>query len=114
VSAVKAGAVLTPVPAQPANRGLSTGSVSSIVSPKSTYETPEERAKKQIYIVRQSSIGSAIDMLSVGSKSPPKVDEVIAVAKQFEEYVFNMFPSSEVTDTFGDLEKPTDFDDVPL
>lgn len=57
-------------------------------APKSTYETPAERAKKQIYIVRQSSISNAIDLLSVGAKSQPKIEAVIEAAKQFEEFVF--------------------------
>jgi hypothetical protein len=55
---------------------------------KSSYETSEERAKKQIYIVRQSSISSAIELLSVGAKTPPTVDDVLAVAQRFEGYVF--------------------------
>src|SRR5690606_25981004 len=38
-------------------------------APRSTYETPEERAKKQIYIVRQSSISNAIDLLTTGAKT---------------------------------------------
>lgn len=54
---------------------------------RSTYETPEERAKKQIYIVRQSSISAAIATLSVGSKSV-KPDEVVSLARQYEAYVF--------------------------
>ena len=41
-------------------------------SPRSTYETPEERAQKQIYIVRQSSLTNAIALL--GTKA--KVDEI--------------------------------------
>lgn len=54
---------------------------------KPTYETPEERAKKQIYIVRQSSIASAVELLKDHGKQPdPEV--VIKVAKQFESYVF--------------------------
>lgn len=57
-------------------------------SPKSTYETPEERAAKQVYIVRQSSISSAIAMLTPGSKSALDVDAVLAVAAQLEDFVF--------------------------
>jgi hypothetical protein len=56
-------------------------------APKSTFETPEERAKKQIYIVRQSSISAAIDTLKTDKKSPT-VEEVLAVAKQYEQFVF--------------------------
>lgn len=54
---------------------------------KSTFETPEERAKKQIYIVRQSSLATAVDLLKT-DKKVPSVDEVIAVAQQFSDYVF--------------------------
>lgn len=57
-------------------------------SPKSTYETPEERAKKQIYIIRQSSIASAV-AFSGNSKALKTPEEVIAVAKQFEDYVLD-------------------------
>src|SRR3972149_5229851 len=53
-------------------------------SPKSTYETPEERAKRQIYIVRQSSINQAIEYR--GSKVD--IHEILATAKQFEAHVF--------------------------
>jgi hypothetical protein len=53
-------------------------------SPKSTYETPEERAKKQIYIVRQSCINYAI--LYKGAKA--NINEIITIAKQFEAHVF--------------------------
>lgn len=56
-------------------------------SPKSTYETPEERAKKQVYIVRQSSISAALEY-SKSVKALKSVDEVIALARQFEAYVF--------------------------
>lgn len=55
---------------------------------RSTYETPEERKLKQSYIVRQSSISSSIELLSVGAKSPPKVDDVLDVARKFERFVF--------------------------
>jgi hypothetical protein len=55
----------------------------------SNYETREERVVKQRYIVRQSSISNAIDSLSVGAKSPLLPADVIAVAKQFEEWVFS-------------------------
>ncbi len=63
----------------------------------STYETPEERAKKQVYIVRQSSLSNAIDSLSVGGKSALKPDEVIDLARKYEAYVFgaNALPAPE-------------------
>jgi hypothetical protein len=71
---------------------------------RSTYETPEERAKKQVYIVRQSSISAAVATLSVGSKSV-KSDDVIAMARQYESYVFGTgfddLPASDI-----DLSEP--------
>lgn len=92
--------------ASPASR---TAGYGSTTSPKSTYETPEERAKKQIYIVRQSSISNAIAMLSVGSKARPDVKEVIDIASQLESFVFGS--SNDATpDTFKDLDT---MDDVP-
>ena len=63
-------------------------------SPRSTYDTPEERAKRQVYIVRQSSVSNAIELLSTGAKSPPKVEEVLDVAKKFENYVFGIEAAS--------------------
>ena len=59
----------------------------AVASPKSTYETPEERAQKQVYIIRQSSLSTAVAFYeqAKGAKTP---DDVIKVAKQFEAYVF--------------------------
>lgn len=57
-------------------------------SPKSTYETPEERAQKQVYIIRQSSISAAVSSLVPGAKSALKVDDVLTLAKQYEDFVF--------------------------
>lgn len=54
-------------------------------SPKSTYETPEERARKQVYIVRQSTINMAI--AHKGAKA--SVEEILSEAKAFEDYVFD-------------------------
>lgn len=63
-------------------------------------ESPEERAKRQVYIVRQSSISAAIAALSVGAKAPLKAEDVKVLAKQFEAFVF-------------DNTNATGFDDVP-
>lgn len=80
----------------------------SFTSPKSTYETPEERAKKQVYIVRQSSIGAAIETLKTDKKNPTTA-EVLGVAKQYEDYVFGrddeQIPLAELP--------PDDTDDIP-
>ena len=67
--------------------GGKTNTPAPYVSPKSTYETPEERAKKQLYIVRQSSINAAIALGAQG-KVLPTVDLILEVAKKFEAHVF--------------------------
>ena len=69
----------------------------------SNYETKEERAARQVYIIRQSSISSAIDLLK---DSKPTVEGVLGVAKQFEEYIF---AEKKGIDAIDDLE-----DDVLL
>jgi hypothetical protein len=78
-------------------------------TPKSTYETAEERAKKQVYIVRQSSISAAIETLKTDKKSP-SVEEVLAVAKQYEDYVFgNLEVPKAATAKLPELD-----DDIPM
>lgn len=52
------------------------------------WETPEERAAKQVYIVRQSSIANAVQYC-MASANQVTVEEVIDVAKKFEAYVFS-------------------------
>jgi len=84
----------------------------SFASPKSTYETPEERAKKQVYIVRQSSLSAAIDTLKTDKKNPTPA-EVIDLAKQYEGFVFG---KNDVPPKLADLPTPEEdeFDDVPM
>lgn len=79
--------------ATPATGGRVTGS---------NYETKEERAARQILIVRQSSLSSAVELLGTGKS----VSDVINVAKQFEEYVFG---KATGIDAINELE-----DDIPL
>lgn len=55
---------------------------------KSTYETSEERAAKQVYIVRQSSIANAINFLNVSGAKKHTTEEALAIAKKFEDFVF--------------------------
>lgn len=50
---------------------------------KPTYETPDERAQRQVYIIKQSSIGHAVELLGQGAEP----EEVIKVAEKFVNYV---------------------------
>ena len=77
-------------------------------SPRNTYETPEERAQKQTYIVRQSSIASAIELLKTDKKQPD-INEVLQIAQQFEAFVFNTQATTPPTLSIGDLT-----DDIPI
>jgi hypothetical protein len=97
------------------SEGSSSSSQSSktgaTASPRSTYETPEERAARQVYIIRQSSLSTAVNVLSVGAKSV-KLDDVLATAKVFEDYVFGKSQVQEpgvaslatLTDDFPDID----------
>ena len=58
-------------------------------SPKSTYETPEERAKRQVLIVRQSSLSNAIDYLNAtGAIKKASANDVTICAQEFYDWVF--------------------------
>lgn len=79
-------------------------------SPKSSYPTDEERAKTQVYIVRQSNITAAINLLSVGAKAPPKLDDIIATAKRFEDHVFGT-SNDPISDAAPAVSAGNDMDD---
>jgi len=77
-------------------------------SPKSTYETPEERAARQVLIVRQSSLSNAIESLKV-DKKPVDADEALQVANIFAAWVFQKdIPLGDPTG-FADMA-----DDIPM
>jgi len=54
----------------------------------SNYETPAERAVKQVYIVKQSSISAAV-ALAAQNKEKATPEEIVAVAQKFVDYVFD-------------------------
>lgn len=85
----------------------STGAFTGTAAPRSsTYETPEERAKKQVYIVRQSSISNAVAALSVGGKTKLAANDVIEEAKKYEAYVFGTatFPNASGFEDLPDFD----------
>ena len=90
-TAVNQGGAAVAQPAQQATRV--TGS---------NYETKEERALKQKYIVKQSSLSAAVSLLTVGAKTPPTPDDVIALADKFVDYVFNTDAMDAVADSLND------------
>lgn len=72
----------------------------------STYETPEERKARQRLIVKQSSLGAAVETLSVGAKAPPKKEDVLALAQDYVDWVFDL-------DTIFFSGKKEELTDVP-
>lgn len=93
---------------------ISTGKSGFTPAPKSTYPTEDERAKTQIYIVRQSNLNTAVATLAVGAKSV-KPEDVIKTAKLYEDHVFGTSSNPvapavtfDVTTAFDDL------DDFPI
>ena len=54
----------------------------------SNYETKEERADRQVMIVRQSSLSNAVATLALNKEGGgASADQVIALAKEYEAYV---------------------------
>lgn len=77
----------------PATKGTAT--VGTSISTKGNWETPEERAQKQVYIIRQSSLSNAVAMLTPGAKAPVKMEDVLKLAKELEEYVLDKVVSAD-------------------
>jgi len=65
-------------------------------APKSNFETPDERAKKQVYIIKQSCIGYAIESLKTDKKNPTP-DEVVALAQFYVDYVMGVNTDADKT-----------------
>jgi len=77
-------------------------------APRSNYETPEERAQRQVLIVRQSSLSAAISTIGVGAKGVKPAD-VLALADQYSDWVFQR--KSKGASGFDDIpDFPDDFD----
>jgi hypothetical protein len=72
------------------------------VASGSTYETREERAAKQLLIVRQSSLTAALTTLSPGAKGPLNPTEVTALAEAYASWVFET-PDEDVFDQENDI-----------
>ena len=52
------------------------------------FETKEERAQRQVLIVRQSSLSNAVETLAVGAKAV-KPQDVLDLAAVYEEWVYS-------------------------
>lgn len=55
--------------------------------PNDTYETKEERATRQVMIVRQSSLTAALKLLELQGAKKPTANDVVSIAAEFEAWV---------------------------
>ena len=86
-------------PGSPATSGRPSGRVTG-----SNYETPEERARKQVLIVRQSSLTAALTLLLHNNpKAPVSQDQVTEFANVFVDYVFLVDPVKELINMKDDI-----------
>lgn len=76
--------------AGPAGKNTSSPTEGRVAVSRSTYETPEERAKKQVYIVRQSSISAALELMKLQERNKVTPADVVELAREFERYVFDI------------------------
>lgn len=53
-----------------------------------SFETAEERAERQVLIVRQSVLDRAVQTLAVGAKAAPKKEDVVDLAQYYYDWVF--------------------------
>jgi hypothetical protein len=75
----------------------------STARPNGTFETPEERAKKQVSITRLATLNTAVAALTPGAKVALKKEDVLELAREFESYVFGIQDAK--TDTsFTDMD----------
>ena len=80
------------------------GKPASVTVPKSNYETPEERKLRQLYIIRQSSISSALEYLSQTRKEGDfGVTDVTDIAQHFVDFVYSPNETSDLFEQDNDL-----------
>lgn len=79
----------TEIEAAGKNAGAKSVASGVVGAVRGNYETPEERARRQVYIVRQSSLTAAIELVKHNHVEPPVTEaDIIASAKIFEAFVF--------------------------
>ncbi len=95
----------TPQPTSTASTGAGTA---ARTTPKGDWETKEERALKQVLIVKQSSLAQAVSTLTAGVKAPPDPAAVKALAQEYTDWILARPPVAAAVVT-EELE-----DDIPF
>lgn len=98
VSKGDASAAPTASPSAAATGGGTTKSTGT------SWETKEERAAKQVMIVRQSSISSAVALANAVGDKKSSADSIIRVAQEFEAYVMGSNPPATAMQDITDMD----------
>jgi len=105
--------------AAPTSGGYAAPLKAGTVTPKSNYETSEERAARQVMIVRQSSLSTAVALYQHKSfeKSNADPEIIIRMAKEFEAFVLGTNVAVEVQLEANETAASSSFadfsDDIP-
>ncbi len=79
----------TAVAAQSASSSSPTANQANTAS-RGNWETSDERAKRQVMIVRQSSLSNAIAFSDMIGNKKADLQDIVAIAKVFEGYVLDL------------------------
>lgn len=79
-----------------------------VAATRSNYETPEERAARQVLIVRQSSLSAALNYLELVKNTKATANDVKRLADEFADWVFNKESGNEAVATIDNIT-----DDLP-
>lgn len=84
-----------PVTSAPQGKAVGTGAVGTAGRVTgSNYETPAERAQRQVLIVRQSSVTAALKYVEQTGQDA-SLAEILDIAEQLKEYVYNGIAKAE-------------------
>ena len=89
----------------PAAQAATTQGAKPVAARTSNYETPEERAARQVMIVRQSSLSNAVATLALERNqiSTASANDIISLAKLYEGYVLGNTGGSSFDDLQDDI-----------
>lgn len=83
-----------------AGASASSNGTTTTTTTRGGWETPEERAVKQVYIIRQSCLSTAATLLA----GKGKASDVVEMAKHFEAYVHGVQEVDEPSLEEGEVE----------
>lgn len=84
--------------------GVSAGVVNQTAPARSqgNYETKEERAYRQVLIVKQNALTNAVASLTPGAKTPPSTEDITKRAQELSDWVLAN-DDADAQDNLGDI-----------